>query len=174
MFTDETFIELQATTIDVLAQANLNFKTVMYLNNRFPTNPSFIQGLRVLLVDNDVNFCNSLTLMLQSYGVKVQTAFLGEQALEIFEQWQPDILLNGISWPKEDAYTMIHQVRTLAGERGRVVPAIALTGAVTEDMYQRALLAGFSLCFAKPVVIDDFVAVLGILALANNAHSPSC
>ncbi|MHC5930710.1 response regulator [Nostoc sp.] len=59
---------------------------------------------------------------------------------------------------------------TLAGERGKAVPAIALTGAGTEDMYQRSLLAGFSLCFAKPVVIDNFVAVLGILAIADNLH----
>ncbi|MEH1942968.1 MAG: response regulator [Nostoc sp.] len=145
----------------------------MHINNRFPTHPSFLQGLRVLLVDNDVNFCNSLTPMLQSYGVEVQAAFLGEQALEIFVQWQPDILLSDISSPKEDGYALIHQVRTLTGERGKVVPAIALTGTVTEDMYQHALLAGFSLCFAKPVVIDDFVAVLGILAIANNPHLPA-
>ncbi|WP_228057969.1 MULTISPECIES: response regulator [unclassified Nostoc] len=142
----------------------------MYINNKFPTHPSFLQGLRVLLVDNDVNFCNSLTAMLQSYGVKVQEAFLVQQALEIFVQWQPDILLNGISSPKEDSYALIRQIRTLTGERGKAVPAIALTGAVTEDMYQRSLLAGFSLCVAKPIVIDDFVAVLGILAIANNLH----
>ncbi|MEH2006437.1 response regulator [Nostoc sp.] len=142
----------------------------MYVNSRLNTNSSFLQGLRVLLVDNDVNFCNSLTLMLQSYGVNVQAAFLVQQALEIFVQWQPDVLLNGISSSKEDGYALIHQVRTLTGERGKVVPAIALTGTVTEDMYQHALLAGFSLCFAKPVVIDDFVAVLGILAIANNPH----
>ncbi|MHC5597559.1 MAG: response regulator [Nostoc sp.] len=146
----------------------------MHINNKFPTNTSFIQGLRVLLVDNDVNFCNSLTAMLQSYGVKVQAEFLGEQAMEIFVQWQPDILLNGISSPKEDSYALIHQVRTLTGERGKVVPAIALTGTVTEDMYQDVLLAGFNLCFAKPVVIDDFIAVLGILAIANNPHLRSC
>ncbi|MFS0517002.1 response regulator [Nostoc sp. UIC 10607] len=146
----------------------------MYINNKFPTNPSSLQGLRVLLVDDDVNFCNSFTPMLQSYGVKVQAAFLGEQALEIFMQWQPDVLLSDISSPNEDGYALIHQVRTLTGERGKVVPAIALTGTVTEDMYQHALLAGFSLCFAKPVVIDDFVAVLGILAIANNPTSSSC
>ncbi|WP_104906486.1 response regulator [Nostoc sp. 'Lobaria pulmonaria (5183) cyanobiont'] len=146
----------------------------MHINNRFPTHPSFLQGLRVLLVDNDVNFCNSFTPMLQSYGVSVQAAFLGEQALKIFMEWQPDVLLNSISSPKEDGYALIHQVRTLTGERGKVVPAIALTGAVTEDMYQRALLAGFSLCFAKPIVVDDFVSVLGILALANNPHLRSC
>jgi CheY-like chemotaxis protein len=143
----------------------------MYINNKFPTHPSFLQGLRVLLVDNDVNFCNSLTAMLQSYGVKVQATFLGELALEIFMQWQPDVLLSDISTPNEDGYALIHQVRTLTGERGKVVPAIALTDTVTEDMYQHALLAGFSLCFAKPVVIDDFVAVLGILAIANNCNS---
>ncbi|MEH1774347.1 response regulator [Nostoc sp.] len=146
----------------------------MHINNKFPTNTSFLQGLRVLLVDNDVNFCNSLTAMLQSYGVKVQVAFFVQQAMEIFVQWQPDILLNGISSPKENGYALIHQVRTLTGERGKVVPAIALTGTVTEDMYQHVLLAGFNLCFAKPVVIDDFVAVLGILAIANNPHLRSC
>ncbi|MBG1265655.1 response regulator [Nostoc sp. WHI] len=146
----------------------------MYLNNRFPTHLSFLQGLRVLLIDNDANFCNSLTAMLQSYGVKVQTAFLAEQALETFVQWQPDILLHSISSLKDDAYALIHQVRTLTGKRGKAVPAIALTGTVTEDMYQRTLLAGFSLCLAKPVVIDDFVAVLGILAIANNPRSLSC
>lgn len=141
----------------------------MYSKNRFPNNYSFLQGLRVLLVDNDVNFCNSFTPMLQSYGMSVQAAFLG-QALEIFLQWQPDILLSDISTPNQDGYALIHQVRTLTGERGKVVPAIALTSAVTEDMYQHALLAGFSLCVAKPVVIDDFVAVLGILAIANNPY----
>ncbi|MEH2042288.1 response regulator [Nostoc sp.] len=146
----------------------------MHINNRFSTNHSFLQGLRVLLVDNDVNFCNSLTPMLQSYGMNVQAAFLGEQALEIFVQWQPDVLLSDISSPNEDSYALIHQVRTLTGERGKVVPAIALTATVTEDMYQHALLAGFSLCFAKPLVVDDFVAVLGILAIANNSYSPSC
>ena len=146
----------------------------MHINNRFTTHSSFLQGLRVLLVDNDVNFCNSFTPMLQSYGVSVQAAFLKEQALEIFMEWQPDVFLNGISSPKEDGYALIHQVRTLTGERGKVVPAIALTGAVTEDMYQRVLLAGFSLCFAKPIAVDDFVSVLGILALANNPHLRSC
>ena len=143
---------------------------MMHRNNRFSTHPSFLQGLRILLVDNDVNFCNSFTPMLQSYGVSVQAAFLKEQALEIFVQWEPDVLLSDISTPNEDGYALIHQVRTLAGERGKVVPAIALTSTVTEDMYQHALLAGFSLCFAKPVVIDDFVAVLGILAITNNPH----
>lgn len=146
----------------------------MHINNKFPANFSCIQGLRVLLVDNDVNFCNSLTPMLQSYGVKVQAAFLGEQALDIFVRWKPDVLLSDISSPNEDAYALIHQVRTLAGERGKVVPAIALTSTATEDMYQNALLAGFSLCVAKPVVIDDFVAVLGILAIANNSDLPLC
>ncbi|MBD2243699.1 response regulator [Nostoc sp. FACHB-888] len=143
---------------------------MMHRNNRFSTHPLFLEGLRILLVDNDVNFCNSFTPMMQSYGVSVQAAFLG-QALEIFVQWQPDILLSDISTSNEDGYALIHQVRTLAGERGKVVPVIALTSTVTEDMYQHALLAGFSLCFAKPVVIDDFVAVLGILAIANNSYS---
>ncbi|MEA5626481.1 hypothetical protein [Nostoc sp. UHCC 0251] len=65
-------------------------------------------------------------------------------------------------------------MRTLTGEQGKVVPAIALTSTVTKDMYQHALLARFNLCFAKPVFIDNFVTILGILAIVNNPNSSSC
>ncbi|MFQ4146048.1 hypothetical protein [Chlorogloeopsis sp. ULAP02] len=47
----------------------------MYTNNEFPTNFSFLQGLRVLVVDNNVDFCDLIAMLLQLYGVEVQKAF---------------------------------------------------------------------------------------------------
>ena len=137
----------------------------MYLNNGFPTNLPSLQGLRMLVVDNNIDSCNLMTLLLQPYGVEVQTAFLVQQALEIFVQWQPDVLVSEIALPKEDGYALIHQVRTLTEERGKGVLAIAVTGYATEKTRERAFWAGFDLWFTKPLNIDEFVAVLTCLAI---------
>jgi two-component system, OmpR family, response regulator len=141
----------------------------MYTNNEFPTNFSSLQGLRVLVVDNNVDFCDLIALLLQPYDVEVQKAFSAQQALEIFGQWPPDVLVSDIALPKEDGYALIQQVRTNAGERGEVVLAIAVTGYVNEKMLQRALCAGFDLWFTKPLDLDEFVAVLATLAICQQS-----
>lgn len=137
----------------------------MYPNNRFSTNLQSLQGLRVLLVDNNVDFCHLMALLLQPYGVEVQTAFLAQQAWKIFVQWQPDVLVSDIALSLDDGYSLIQQVRTKAGEPGEVVLAIAVIDYVNELMLQRALCAGFDLWFTKPFNLDEFVAELACLVI---------
>ncbi len=142
----------------------------MYPNNRFLNNNlSALQGLQVLMVDDDVDFCDLIMLLLQLYGVEVQQAFSVPQALEIFEQWQPYIVVSDIGLPKEDGYALIQKVKRKAKERGQVVLAIAVTGYVDEKMCERALSAGFDLWFTKPVDLDEFVAVLACLAICQQS-----
>jgi CheY-like chemotaxis protein len=90
----------------------------MYPSNRFLNNLSFLQGLEVLIVDDNVDFCDLMTILLQLDGVKVQQAFSALQALEIFEQWQPYIVVSDIGLPNEDGYALIQQVKSKAKERG--------------------------------------------------------
>lgn len=134
----------------------------MYLHNQFSTNLSSLQGLRVLIVDNNDDCRVMLSVLLQSYGVEVQTASSVKLALEIFEQWQPDVLVSDIAFPGEDGYALIQQVRSKAG-RGKLVLAIVVTGYDCENISQRALRCGFDLWFTKPLDIDEFVAVLARL-----------
>ena len=131
----------------------------MYLNNGFSSNLSSLQGLRVLVVDNNADCRILLSLLLQWYGVEVQTASSVKLALEIFEQWQPDVLVSDIAFPGEDGYALIQQVRSKGG-RGKLVLAIVVTGYDCENMSQRALRCGFDLWFTKPLDLDEFVAVL--------------
>jgi CheY-like chemotaxis protein len=140
----------------------------MYPNNRFPTNYSSLQGLRVLVVNDNIDFCDLITL-LQLYNVEVQKAFSVLQALEIIGQWQPDVLVSDIALPKEDGYALIQQVRTKAGERGEVVLAIAVTAYGNEKMLEAALCPGFDLWFTKPVDIDEFFAVLRCLTICQQS-----
>jgi len=141
----------------------------VYLDNGFPTNLPSLQGLRMLVVDNNIDTCDLMTLLLQPYGVEVQTAFLVQQALEVFVQWQPDILVSEVALPKEDGFALIRKVRTLTAARGKEVLALAVTGYVTEDTQKRALLAGFDLWFTKPLDFDEFLAVLSCLVICQQS-----
>jgi two-component system, OmpR family, response regulator len=107
--------------------------------------------------------------ILQLYGVEVKQAFSVPQALEIFEQWQPYIVVSDIGLPKEDGYALIQQVKSKAQERGQVVLAIAVTDYVDEKMCERALSGGFDLWFTKPLDIDEFVTVLAYLAICQQS-----
>jgi len=97
----------------------------IHLNNGFPTNLPSLQTLRILVIEKDIDSCDLMTL-LQPYGVEVQEAFLVQQALPIFVQWQPDVLVSEIALPKEDGYALIRQARTLTKKREKKVLAIAL------------------------------------------------
>jgi two-component system, OmpR family, response regulator len=112
-----------------------------------------------------------MTLLLQIYGVEVQTALSVQVALEIFRQWQPDVVVSDLALPKEDGFDLIHQLRTKAGERGEVVPAIAVTGYADEKIRNHALSAGFDLLLAKPLDFDEFLTVLACLAIRQQSSS---
>ena len=143
----------------------------MHTNNGFlfSTNPPSLQGLGVLVVDGNVDLGDLLTPLLQPYGVEVQAASSAQQGLEIFMQWQPDVLVSEIALPHEDGYSLIHQLRTNAGDRGKVVLAIAVTDYANEKMLQRALRVGFDLWFTKPLDFDEFIPVLSCLAICQQS-----
>ncbi|BAY65549.1 response regulator receiver protein [Calothrix brevissima NIES-22] len=142
----------------------------MYPSNRFLNkNLSTLAGLKVLIVDDNVDCCDLMMLLLQLYGVEVRQAFSVPQALEIFEQWQPYIVVSDISLPNEDGYALIQKVKSKAKKRGQVVLGIAVTGYVDEKMCERALSAGFDLWFTKPLDTDEFLTVLACSAICQQS-----
>lgn len=136
----------------------------MYPNHRFPTNLISLQGLQLLVVDNHVDSCALIELLLQPYGIEVKTAFLVQQALKLIVQWQPDVLVTEIALPKEDGFALVQHVRTLMGRWGEAVPIIAVTAYVSEEIRQRVLSSGFDQWLTKPLDLDTFVVVLASLA----------
>jgi two-component system, OmpR family, response regulator len=71
--------------------------------------------------------------------------------------------VSDIALPNEnDGYALIQQLRTSSAERGELVIAIAVTGYANEKMLE---YAGFDLWFTKPLDFDEFLAVLGCLAI---------
>lgn len=139
-----------------------------------------LAGLRVLLVEDDDDSRNLLTLMLQRYGADVLPAASSNEAQTAFSQGEPDIVISDIGMAEEDGYQLIRKIRSLPVQgsflRGSMkdldyklspaeIPAIALTGYATTKDRERALAAGYQLHLAKPIEPDDLVAA--ILGLVN-------
>jgi two-component system, OmpR family, response regulator len=140
-------------------------------NNRFFDNFPFFQGLRVLVVDNNVDCCDLIEFMLQIYGVEVRKALLAQEALKILVEWQPDILVSDVALPEVDGFALVRQARTIAAERGKALLIIAVTAYISEEMRQIALSSGFDFWFTKPLNLNDFVTVLAYAAIANLAST---
>lgn len=117
----------------------------------------------VLLVEDEVDTLDLLTIILESYGARVKGVTSANEALAVFSQGQPDVLISDIGMPGMDGYELIRQVRELSPDRGGLVPAIALTAYAGETDLERALSAGFNRHISKPVEPDQIVDAIATL-----------
>jgi PAS domain S-box-containing protein len=122
--------------------------------------PSSLSGLRVLVVDDEIDARSLLTTMLERCGAQVVAVGSAREGLESVETWKPDVLIADIGMPVEDGYGLIKKIRALPKERGGQTPALALTAyARTEDRV-RALSEGYQVHLAKPVDRFELAAVV--------------
>jgi CheY-like chemotaxis protein len=121
-----------------------------------------LHGVKVLLVDDDLDSVSTVRRALERHGAEVRGARSMEEALEDFAQFSPDVVLSDIGMPGHDGYELITRLRALPG--GRSVPAVALTALARSEDRTRALRAGFQLHVAKPVDFTELVAVVQNLA----------
>lgn len=97
----------------------------------------------MLVVEDDSEARELLRLLLEKYCLKVQTADSSAAALRLIRQQAPDIPVSDIALPGSDGYELIRQVRQLAPEQGRDIPAIALTACARDEDRALALAAGY-------------------------------
>jgi len=130
--------------------------------------PERLDGLKVLVVDDEFDTREVLRAGIGQCGAEVLTASTVREALEAIEGERPDLLISDIGMPGEDGYELIKQVRALPAGRGGKMPAIALTAyARTEDRL-RALRAGYQMHISKPVELAELVAVMASLIQRND------
>ena len=123
-----------------------------------------LDGLRILVVDDDGDSRGFLATLLEDHGAEVLAAGSTVQALELFRHQRVDVLVSDIAMPGQDGYDLIHRVRGLPAERGGLTPAVALTAYVRIEDQRAALGAGFQRHMRKPVDVDDLLAVVAELA----------
>ncbi|MBD1997299.1 response regulator [Leptolyngbya sp. FACHB-541] len=128
------------------------------------SNSPSLDGLRVLIVDDDNDNLQLFAFLFETYGAEVAAVSSANDAFQAFLKQQPDILISDIRMPDADGFMLIRQIRALTAEQGGQVPAIALTANAKESDRLQALAAGFQQHLAKPV--DPDVLLQAVLEFA--------
>ncbi len=130
---------------------------------------SGLDGVRVLIVDDEADTREVLSVLLAGAGGEVRTSASAAEALATLARWQPDVLLADIAMPGDDGYALLSTVRSLAPTRGGEIPALALTAYAHPQDRERALAAGFLDYLVKPFEPPALVAAIAKLARTRRA-----
>jgi CheY-like chemotaxis protein len=110
-----------------------------------------LDGLRILVVDDQADGRTLTSLMLTQAGARVKAVASARDALHVLEVERHDALVSELDLSDEDGYALIRQIREHEAGHGGLLPAIALTGYARADDRARALAAGFQAHVPKPV-----------------------
>jgi signal transduction histidine kinase len=125
--------------------------------------PPSLEGLRVVIVDDEQDALQLLSTVLESCGASVRAAGNAADALELVRTFRPEVLVSDIGMPREDGYALIQKVRALSPEEGGQTYAVALTAYARTSDRTRALTAGFHSHVPKPVEPNELFAVIASL-----------
>ena len=130
-------------------------------SSRLPDYAGGISGAnrRMLVVDDNKDGAESLAIMLRLLGNEVRTANDGVEAVELAEQFRPEIILMDVGMPKLNGLDATRQIREYAW--GRDMTIIALTGWGQDNDREESREAGCDGHLVKPVNLPDLERVLG-------------
>jgi PAS domain S-box-containing protein len=126
--------------------------------------PPELEGLRLLVVDDEADTRSLLKAVLEGCGASVITVASSGEALIALKETRPDVLISDLGMPEEDGYTLIKKVRSLSAEDGGQTPSAALTAYARVEDRMKVLRAGFQIHIPKPVEPAELIAVVANLA----------
>ena len=112
-----------------------------------PSEPADLRELEVLLVEDDADLLEALAVTFQSASARVRIARSAAEALAVFGEKTPDVLISDIAMPDHDGLYLVTEIRKL---HGKETPAIALTGLASGVDRHAIMTAGFDECVNKP------------------------
>jgi CheY-like chemotaxis protein len=125
-----------------------------------------LTGVRVLVVDDEVDSRDLITQLLEQAGAEVTTAASAADALDMIDALRPDVLVSDVGMPHQDGYELIRAVRR-RGSPAADLPALAVTAYARGEDRARALAAGFQVHLPKPIVPSDLITHIERLAAAS-------
>jgi signal transduction histidine kinase/BarA-like signal transduction histidine kinase len=123
-----------------------------------------LEGLRLLVVDDDRDSVEVLQSILARYGAAVTITETGYDALERAETVDFDVIVTDVGLPDFDGVELVRRLRA----QGRMMPAVAVTALATDDDRHRLLNTGFEAHVAKPV---DSERLIRTVATAAGRHA---
>lgn len=127
-----------------------------------------LAGVRVLVVEDDVDNRKVLATALRHCGAKVECTATAADAFEVLGTWEPDVLICDIALPDLDGCAFLEELRS-GDLRARSVPALALTVLGRPGEQARITAAGFDVFRQKPIDPVDLAHEVGRLARGDKA-----
>ncbi|HEX8287166.1 MAG TPA: PAS domain S-box protein [Pyrinomonadaceae bacterium] len=125
--------------------------------------PPELTGIKILAIDDEPDARFLLTAILEKCGAEIKTCESATQAIDLLEEFQPDILISDIGMPEEDGYALIKRVRDAERGTSKRIPAVALTAFARVEDRLKALSAGFNMHVPKPVEPAELAMVIASL-----------
>lgn len=126
--------------------------------------PPQLEGLRVLIIDDEADARELLTVVLDQCEAETLAFSSAEEALAAIEDFDPHIIVSDIGMPEVDGYEFITRLREWEKSKNRRrIPAIALTAYARVEDRLRALSSGFQMHVPKPVEPAELAAVIASL-----------
>jgi signal transduction histidine kinase/CheY-like chemotaxis protein len=138
---------------------------------RPPAPATSLEGIRVLVVDDDDGSRQVVAACLEARHAAVVAAVSAHEAIQILRREHVDVLLADIAMPGQDGYDLIRAVRAMEKPGTADIPAAALTAFARAEDRRRALDAGFQLHLTKPIAADSLVEAVARLSRLNQLSS---
>jgi len=113
--------------------------------------------LRILVVDDDPDVRELVTMLLSDAGASVEAAASAKEAIALYERATFDLLLSDLGMPGEDGLWLVRQIRRLDSARGGSLKAVAISGYGSIDDRQRSVAAGFDAHWTKGLDIGNLI-----------------
>ena len=138
-----------------------------------PAMPVALNGIRVLLVEDDADSREVAMLILAGHGAEVTMTNSVEGAWQQLLRFVPQVIVADLSMPEKDGFELMRMVRSAGNAKLRAVPALALSALASAEDRARALAGGFDMHVAKPVEPQVLLESVAVLAARREADSGS-
>ncbi|MGX2041704.1 hybrid sensor histidine kinase/response regulator [Methylocaldum sp. MU1018] len=124
---------------------------------------------RVLVVDDNADIVEGLSILLALEGCEVERAGDGPAALAVAQKFAPDVVLLDIGLPVMDGYEVAQRLRAMPQTEQALL--IAISGYGQDQDRHRSFTAGFNHHFTKPVALEDIVRTIAEYRVPTRAGS---
>jgi len=123
--------------------------------------PSDDRSPTVLVVDDDSSYCTIIRELLVRNGYQVRLAYGAQQAFDLLQREQPDLILTDLMMPEVDGFTFIKRLRSSPAQAG--IPTIVVSALVLARERAAAAQAGADGFVAKPFSINQLRAAIKLV-----------
>jgi CheY-like chemotaxis protein len=118
-----------------------------------PADPVTLNGIRILIVDDETDAREMMVAMLENFGATVNALAGADEAIALLQSggFDADVLVSDVGMPGTDGFELIRSIRKLDSPKTRALPAIAVTAYANPEDRVKALVAGYQNHIPKPV-----------------------